>query len=106
MSKRKDITNKIHNSILPIKYSHTKNTHAIWECKCFKCNQTIYVSYSNITSGNTKSCTSCEKRKILTEQDKEIRTKYELGVPVVGIAKDYNVTRDTIYNSLRRTKNK
>ena len=62
MSKRVDITGKTFGNVLVLEYSHTKNTHAMYKCKCKLCNSPMIVSYTNLKSGNTKSCTSCGQK--------------------------------------------
>lgn len=62
MSKRIDITGETFGNILVLEYFETKNTHAIYKCKCKLCNAPMIVSYSNLKSGNTKSCASCGQK--------------------------------------------
>ena len=62
MSKRVDITGKTFGNVLVLEYLLTKNTHAMYKCKCILCNSFIVVSYSNLKSGNTKSCASCGQK--------------------------------------------
>ena len=62
MSKRIDITGKKFGNVLVLEYSHTKNNHAIYTCRCMICNSLMVASYSNLKSGNTRNCTSCGQK--------------------------------------------
>lgn len=104
MSKRIDIRGAVYNSILPLRFIENKNTHAIWKCKCLKCHKGIYVSYTNIVSGNTKSCASCGQRKLSIKESKEIYKKRLNNLSVIKLSKEYNVSRNTIYRVLKNKK--
>ena len=62
MSKRIDITGETFGNVLVLEYFQTINTHAMYKCKCKLCNSPIIASYSNLKSGNTKSCASCGQK--------------------------------------------
>jgi len=55
MSKRVDITGKTFANVLVLEYLQTKNTHAMYKCKCKLCDSFMIASYSNLKSGNTKA---------------------------------------------------
>lgn len=103
MSARQDLSGMKYGSLLVKEYSHTKNTHAMWKCKCLRCNNDIIVSASNLKSGNTNSCISCCKIKLTKSEDDEVRKLYDSGKTIVSIAKQFNVSRSSIYTSLKRT---
>ena len=62
MSKRIDITGETFGNVLVLEYLQTINTHAMYKCKCKLCNSLMVASYSNLKSGNTKSCASCGQK--------------------------------------------
>lgn len=55
---RLDLTNKIFHNWRVIKYSHTKNKIAFWECVC-KCGKIKIVNGSSLRRNLSKSCGSC-----------------------------------------------
>ena len=97
MSKRIDITNQIFNDIYVLKFEKEQNTHALYKCLCMLCNKVIYVNYSNLVSGNTKSCQSCGQKVTNYKQDCEILDRLSNGDKVAHIAKDYNISRGVVY---------
>lgn len=105
MGKRIDIRGRIYNHLLVLRFVKNQNSHALWKCKCLNCRKATFVTYSNLVSGNTKSCASCGNRKISIEDDKEIKRLYEIELlTLVNIASLFNVSRMAIVNSLKRTK--
>lgn len=62
MSKRIDITGQIFHDILVLEYIGTKKTNFVYKCLCMPCNSLMEVPYSNLKSGNTKSCVSCGRK--------------------------------------------
>jgi hypothetical protein len=63
MSKRVDLVSEIFGDILVLEFYQQENSHAKWKCLCMLCNKLIYVTASNLKTGNTKSCNSCSKIK-------------------------------------------
>jgi hypothetical protein len=59
-----DITGKRFNRLLIIKFSHTKDRKAYWECLCDCGNKSIVEGYS-IRSGHIKSC-GCLQKETMT----------------------------------------
>lgn len=58
MSSRIDIKNKRFGKLLVLSFKEEKNTHAVWNVQC-DCELVFTTTYSNLISGNTKSCASC-----------------------------------------------
>jgi len=105
MSKRVDIRGEVHNSLLVLRFIKKQNSHALWKCKCLNCGKAAFVTYTNIVSGNSKSCASCGNRKLTGEQDKEISELYTTELlSLTKIAKIYDLGLTAIRNSLLRTK--
>ena len=99
MSARKNIKNCIFDNVLVLEYSETRDTHAIWKCKCLKCGDIFYPTYSNLKSGNTRSCIKCSKRKFSRETRDKIRSLFKAGgITKVQLGKDFGVHRSTIAN--------
>ncbi|WP_457748747.1 hypothetical protein [Sulfurimonas sp.] len=62
------------------------------------------MTYSNLVSGNTKSCASCGQRALSYKQDKEVAKLYSRdGLSLSKIAGIYGVSRWAIAGSLKRT---
>ena len=101
MAARDDLTNKIFNNLLAMKYVETKNTHAIWECKCLLCGKFTNVTASNLKSGNTKSCASCGQKVTTPEMEKDIISMLVEGEKISNIAKQFNICRNTVYRIKR-----
>ena len=105
MSQRINIRGVIHNSLLPLRVIATKNSHAIWKCKCLKCGKATYPSYSNIVSGNSKSCVSCGQKVLSKKQDKEIALLYtKQHLSLTQLASIYHCSCNTVRNALIREK--
>ena len=101
MSKRKDITGKIFNDILVLEFIGQENTHAKYKCLCMLCGKTFDVTYSNLISGNTKSCSSCGKKSLPNGTEQDIFLKFKQGAKISHLAKEYNVDRSVIYRIIR-----
>ena len=101
MKTRDNLTNKTFSNLLAVKYVKTKNTHAIWECKCLLCGSVINVSASNLKSGNSKSCSSCGKKATTPETEKEIVKLLNKRKTVSSIAKQFHVSRHIVYRIKR-----
>lgn len=96
MSNRIDIENKIFNDIKVLKFIEKQNTHAFYKCLCMLCNEITNATYSNLISGNTKSCAKCgQKISNGLEQDISLEMKHDKNIS--RIAKKYNVNRGVIY---------
>ena len=80
-----------------MKFEKNQNTHALYKCLCMPCNKVIYVLYSNLVSGNTKSCQSCGQKVTYYKQDCEILARLNNGDKISHIAADYNICRRVIY---------
>jgi len=104
MSKAIDIRGIIYHNLLPLRHVYTKHTHAVWKCKCLRCGKATYVTYSNIASGNSKSCASCGQKKLSKEQEKEVAKRYLDGEKIVDLARCFEVNRDVVYGVLKRSK--
>ena len=96
MSKRIDITNQIFNDVLVLEFEKKENTHAKWKCLCMCCNKIMYVTYSNLINGNTKSCQSCGQ-KISNGLEQDILCEIIKGDRITHIAKKHNVNRGVVY---------
>ena len=101
MGKRKDLKNKIFGDIFVLEFYKQKNTHAHWKCLCMRCNKLVYVSASNLESGNTKSCTSCGQKTTNYVQDINIADRIKNGEKIARIARDMNVSRGVVYRIKR-----
>lgn len=55
MSKMVDMTGKKFGQLTVVKFSHTKNKKAYWECTC-DCGSTCVKSGQDVRRGHTKSC--------------------------------------------------
>lgn len=55
MANRIDITGQRFGRLVAVRYDHTDNNRAVWECRC-DCGNTVYVSGKLLRSGHTKSC--------------------------------------------------
>ena len=105
MSKRIDIKGKIFTNVLVLEYHTIRNTHAIWKCKCLRCNEIFYPTYSNLKSGNTKSCSNCSKKRFSIETENEIREKYNTKkYTIVKLAKIYQAHSQTISRIVRQNR--
>lgn len=101
MSTRKDLKGKIFSDILVLEFHSQKNTHAQWKCLCMQCNSLVYVTATNLESGNTKSCTSCGQKKMNYLQQCEILDRLRSGESKTKIAKEFHVSREVIYRIIR-----
>jgi len=97
MSKRIDITNYIFNNIFVLKFEKNKNTHAEYKCLCMLCNEIMYATYSNLKSGNTKSCQKCGQKKTNYIQEFHINQKLINGESIAAVARDLELSRGVIY---------
>lgn len=95
MSKRIDIKGKIINDILVLKFHENKKTHAIWKCLCMSCNELTYKSYTNLISGNSKSCQKCGQ-KISNGKEQDIYWDLKTDMNISEIAKKYAIDRRTV----------
>ena len=94
MSKRIDLKNTIYGDLLVLEFHATENTHAVWKCLCMLCNNLVYVTASNLRSGNTKSC----GRKTTTYiQEYEVIEMLNNGMRVCNISRNTGLSRGTIY---------
>lgn len=59
---RIDITGKTFSNVKVLEFIGSKNTSALYKCECLLCHKIFNVTYSNLSSGNTKACGSCRKR--------------------------------------------
>lgn len=105
MSKREELENKIFGDVLVLEFEREENSHALWKCLCMLCNDIMYVTTSNLKSGNTKSCGSCCKRKTNYKQECEIIKRLQFGEKKTNIAKEFGVSRHVVYRIVRENKN-
>jgi len=56
----------------------------------------MFVTYSNLVSGNSKSCKSCGNKHISNGIEQDILTKLKNGSKIAHIAKEYSVGRAVI----------
>ncbi len=99
--KRENLTNKRFFNLLAVKYVETKNSHAVWECKCLLCGKFTNVTASNLKSGNSKSCASCGQKVTTPEMEKEIAKLLSRGQKVSSIVKQFHVSRNVVYRIKR-----
>jgi ATP/maltotriose-dependent transcriptional regulator MalT len=104
--KRVDIRGQIFGKLLVLRFIGNKNSHALWKCKCLNCHKATFVTYSNLISGNTKSCFSCGQRKLSRDEDDEVSNLYKNGYSMQKIAEKFSVSRSTVITSLLRTNTK
>jgi hypothetical protein len=97
MSKRIDITSQIFNDIFVLEFIENKNSHAKYKCLCMNCNSIIFTTYSNLISGNTKSCQSCGQKRTSNGVEQDIFWELRNGSKIVHVAKNYNVGRGVVY---------
>lgn len=107
MSRRIDLTGKTFGQVKVIEYAGISNTHALWKCKCLKCNAFFTSVATNLRSGNTKGCNACRKKeirdrkKLSAEQEKEIVYKHvKEGASMRDLAKEYSVTASAIFRAV------
>ena len=96
MSARKDLTGKKFGKIKVLEFVGHNNTHTIYKCLCTRCGKELEVPYSNLISGNTKSCQSCGN-KIPEELELIIKNALLEDEKISHIAKKYNVNRSVVY---------
>ena len=70
MPKLIDLTGKKFGKLTVIRYSHSKNNHRYWMCRC-ECGKEVSVITSSLKTGNTKSCGCMQNRP----KHNESRTK-------------------------------
>ncbi|MDQ7060936.1 MAG: hypothetical protein Q9M43_07250 [Sulfurimonas sp.] len=97
MSARIDIKGRIFHDVLVLEFEEQKNTHAKWKCLCMICNEVIYVTYSNLKSGNTKSCQKCGQKMTTYKQEAEIIAMLDSKDSIANIAKHFNFERNVVY---------
>ncbi len=97
MSKRIDITGQIFNDIFVLEFIGTKNSHAEYKCLCMNCNSIMSATYSNLISGNTKSCASCGQKRISNGLKQDIYWKLKTGAKITHIGNEFNVSRHIVY---------
>jgi len=103
MSKRIDLTGKYFDNLEVLEYIGCVNTHAIYNCKCLKCGSITKVSASNLKSGNSKGCQKCKSYKFDLETSQIIHDRWKLdGATQKELAKEYNCSRGTIINAIKR----
>jgi len=105
MSKRIDITNHIFNDIYVLKFERKKNTHAEYKCLCMLCNKIMYATYSNLKSGNTKSCQKCGQKTTNYIQELDINKRLIDGESIAKISRDLELSRGVIYRVKKEWKN-
>ena len=105
MSKRIDITNQIFNDIYVLKFERKKNTHAEYKCLCMLCNETLYVTYSNLKSGNTKHCQKCGQKKTNYVQELDIMKRLLDGESIAVISRDLELSRGVVYRVRKEWQN-
>lgn len=96
MSKRVDITGQQFGDLLVLGFIKNKNTHALYKCLCMLCNKTTLKTYTNLKSGNSKSCQSCGQ-KISNGKTQDIEYDLSCGVKITNIAKKYQINRAVVY---------
>jgi len=96
MSKRVDITNHIYNNVYVLKFEKNKKTHAEYKCLCMLCNEIMYATYSNLNTGNTKSCQKCGQKKTNYIQEFHINQRLIDGESIAAIARDLELSRGII----------
>ncbi|MDQ1340980.1 MAG: 7 protein [Campylobacterota bacterium] len=101
MSKRIDITRKIFNNIYILEYIGSTNTHAKYKCLCMPCNTVIHVTRANLVNGNSKSCQKCGNKRVNYIQEHEIHRRLKNGDGKSQIAREMNLSRNTIYRVAR-----
>ncbi len=106
MNVRVDIANQIFSNIYVLEFNKKQNTHAKWKCLCMLCNKLTYVTYSNLISGNSKSCQSCGQKVTNYKQDCEILEKFDNGCKISSIAKEYKINRAVVNRILIGNKRK
>jgi len=97
MSKRVDITGQIFHDLYVLEFTENKNTHAYYKCLCMKCNETILVSYSNLISGNTKSCRSCGNKRVSNGVEQDICWELQNKIKICAISEKFNIGRGIVY---------
>ena len=96
MSKRLDLTGREFGNLIVIEYVKTKNTHAVWKCKCTKCESIVEKDASNLMSGNTKGCSNSCTRRLSVEIEKQIKSLIKDGIAITKIAKKFKCGRTTV----------
>jgi len=96
MCARKNIQGQVCGMLKPLEYVYTKNTHAYWKCFCKRCCKITIVSYSNLKSGNSKSCSSCCKKIPEYTEQKVIKMLKEK-IKIVKIANTLGISRSAVY---------
>ncbi len=104
--KRVDIRGQIFGKLLVLRFIENRNSHALWKCKCLNCRKATFVTYSNLVSGNTKSCSSCGQRKLNRNEDEKVSNLYKSGYSLQKIADEFKVSRSAVRTSLLRTNTK
>ena len=107
MSLNIDISGKKFGKLTAIKKVGSKDTHALWRVGC-ECNKVIFVTYSNLVSGNTTQCSFCyysSLRKLSDEDIKKMKKLKEEGASYTKIAKEFNISRSTAFRNINN-KNK
>ena len=97
MSKRIDITNHIFNDIYVLNFEGNTNTHAQYKCLCMLCNEIMYATYSNLKSGNTKSCQKCGQKTTNYIQEFDINKRLISGENIARISRDLELSRGVVY---------
>jgi len=70
------------------------------------CNKLIYVTYSNLVSENTKSCSSCGKKTTNYKQECEILERLKNGEKKSDIVRDFNIGRSVLYRIIKENTEK
>lgn len=69
------------------------------------CNEIMYVTYTNLKSGNTKSCQKCGQKKTNYIQEFNINQRLTDGDSITVIARDLELSRSIIYRVQEEWKN-
>lgn len=66
-----------------------------------RCNEITYKTYTNLQSGNSKSCTNCGQKKISSAEEQDVYFELQSGMKISEISKKYNLDRGVI-NRIKR----
>ena len=95
MSTRRDPKDMIFGDILVLEYDKQVNTHARWKCLCMPCNKLMFVTATNLISGNTKSC-GCAQKKTNYVQELAIIDAFKNCKNIAQLTRDFNLKRSVI----------
>jgi len=100
MSTRENLKNNIFGDILVLGFNKQVNTHAQWKCLCMLCNDLIYVTASNLKSGNTKCCQKCGQ-KISNGLEQDIFFELKSSAKISHVIKKFNISNSVVYRIKR-----